>query len=72
MEDYLFNCCSTAYDSSSSRRNHKSGVALLRLLEYAEISYGSLEKEENFTLVRRMLGRDNARGRRQLGRSKYH
>lgn len=47
MEYYLFNCCSTAYDSSSSRRNHKAGIALLRLLEYAEISYGSLGKEEN-------------------------
>jgi len=43
----LFNCCTTAYDSSPSRTVMKSGQALPRLLEYAGVSFGTLGTEES-------------------------
>jgi len=46
-EYYLFNCCLTAYDTSIDKKSQKGGVALLRLLEYAKVSYGSLGSKEN-------------------------
>lgn len=47
MEYCLFNCCTTAYDTSSEKRNQKGGVALLRLLEHARVSFGTLGTKEN-------------------------
>lgn len=43
----LFNCCTTAYDTSPAKGSRKAGVALLRLLEHAGVSYGSLGTKES-------------------------
>jgi Fe-S oxidoreductase len=43
----LFNCCTTAYDTSLAKGGQKAGVALLKLLEHAGVSYGSLGTGEN-------------------------
>ncbi len=43
----LFTCCTTAYDTSADKGSQKAGLALLRLLEYAGVSYGSLGTKES-------------------------
>jgi len=43
----LFNCCTTTYDTSSHKRSERGGVALLRLLEHARVSYGTLGTKES-------------------------
>ncbi len=43
----LFTCCTTAYDTSADKGSQKAGIALLRLLEYAGVSYGSLGTKES-------------------------
>ncbi|MGP7970790.1 MAG: heterodisulfide reductase-related iron-sulfur binding cluster [Desulfobaccales bacterium] len=43
----LFTCCTTAYDTSAAKGSQKAGLALLRLLEYAGVSYGSLGAGES-------------------------
>ncbi len=46
--DYcLFTCCTTAYDTHPAKGSQKAGVALLRLLEHAGVSYGSLGTQES-------------------------
>lgn len=46
-EYYLFNCCATAYDTTKWKRSEKAGKALLQLLNFAEVSYGTLGAKEN-------------------------
>ena len=43
----LFSCCTTAYDTSAGKNSRKAGLALLRLLEHAGVSYGSLGTKES-------------------------
>lgn len=43
----LFTCCTTAYDSSPGKGSQKAGLALLRLLEQAGVSYGTLGTAES-------------------------
>jgi quinone-modifying oxidoreductase subunit QmoC len=43
----LFNCCTTAYDTSPGKASQKAGIALLSLLNYAGVSYGTLGTKEN-------------------------
>lgn len=43
----LFNCCTTAYDTSPDKGSQKAGLALLRLLEHAGVAYGTLGAEES-------------------------
>jgi Fe-S oxidoreductase len=43
----LFNCCTTAYDTSSHKRTEKAGLALLRLLNHGQVSYGTLGTKES-------------------------
>ena len=43
----LFTCCTTAFDTSAGKGSQKSGLALLRLLENAGVSYGSLGTKES-------------------------
>ena len=43
----LFTCCNTAHDTSPGQGSQKAGIALLRLLEYAGVSYGSLGTQES-------------------------
>jgi quinone-modifying oxidoreductase, subunit QmoC len=43
----LFTCCTTAYDTSTDKASRKAGIALLRLLEHAGVSYGTLGTEES-------------------------
>ncbi len=43
----LFTCCTTAYDTSADKASQKAGVALLRLLEHAGVSYGTLGTKES-------------------------
>ncbi len=43
----LFTCCTTAYDNTSQQRNKKAGQALLRLLQIAGVSVGTLGDKEN-------------------------
>jgi Fe-S oxidoreductase len=43
----LFTCCPTAYDTSADKGSRKAGVALLRLLEHAGVSYGTLGTMES-------------------------
>jgi Fe-S oxidoreductase len=43
----LFTCCTTAYDTSTDKGSQKAGIALLRLLEHAGVSYGTLGTKEN-------------------------
>lgn len=43
----LFTCCVTAYDTSTDKGNQRAGIALLRLLEQAGVSYGTLGTTES-------------------------
>ncbi len=43
----LFTCCTTAYDTSAAKGSQKAGVALLRLLDHAGVSYGTLGTRES-------------------------
>ena len=43
----LFTCCTTAYDTSADKGSQKAGIALVRLLEYGGVSYGTLGTKEN-------------------------
>jgi Fe-S oxidoreductase len=43
----LFTCCTTAYDTSADKGSQRAGLALLRLLDYAGVSYGTLGTKEN-------------------------
>lgn len=43
----LFTCCTTAYDSSSNQGSKNGGMALLKLLEIGDVSYGSLGSGES-------------------------
>jgi Fe-S oxidoreductase len=43
----LFTCCTTAFDTSTGKGSKKAGLALLRLLETAGVSYGSLGSQES-------------------------
>ncbi len=43
----LFTCCTTAYDTSAKKGSQKAGTALLHLLDYAAVSYGTLGTKEN-------------------------
>jgi Fe-S oxidoreductase len=43
----LFTCCTTAYDTSADKGSQKAGIALLRLLEHAGVSYGTLGTKES-------------------------
>ncbi len=46
--DYcLFTCCTTAYDTTADKGSQKAGLALLRLLEHAGVSYGTLGTRES-------------------------
>ncbi len=43
----LFTCCTTVYDTSAYKGSQKAGIALLRLLEHAGVSYGTLGTKES-------------------------
>jgi Fe-S oxidoreductase len=43
----LFTCCTTAYDTSPGKGSQKAGIALLRLLDHAGVSYGALGTKES-------------------------
>lgn len=43
----LFTCCTTAYDDTPERKSKKGGLALNKLLEIGEVSYGSLGAGES-------------------------
>jgi len=43
----LFTCCTTAYDTSADKGSQKAGIALLRLLDHAGVSYGTLGTKES-------------------------
>ena len=43
----LFTCCTTAYDTISGKGSKNAGIALLRLLDYAAVSYGTLGTKES-------------------------
>jgi Fe-S oxidoreductase len=43
----LFTCCTTAYDSSDKKGSENGGLALIKLLEIGEVSYGSLGTAES-------------------------
>lgn len=43
----LFTCCTTAYDTSADKAGQRAGVALLRLLDHAGVSYGTLGTKES-------------------------
>jgi Fe-S oxidoreductase len=43
----LFTCCATAYDTGAEKGSRNAGIAFVRLLEYAGVSYGSLGTKEN-------------------------
>ena len=43
----LFACCTTVYDTSADKGSQKAGIALLRLLEHAGVSYGSIGTKES-------------------------
>jgi Fe-S oxidoreductase len=43
----LFTCCTTACDTSADKGSQKAGIALLRLIESAGVSYGTLGTMEN-------------------------
>ena len=47
LEYCLFNCCTTAYDTSPAKGSKKAGRALLSLLEHAGVSYGTLGTKES-------------------------
>ncbi|MDI6852709.1 MAG: heterodisulfide reductase-related iron-sulfur binding cluster [Deltaproteobacteria bacterium] len=43
----LFTCCAMAYDTDNGKGSQNAGLALLRLLEHAGVSYGTLGTREN-------------------------
>lgn len=43
----LFTCCTTAYDTTAEKGSMKAGVALVRLLEHAGVSYGTFGTKES-------------------------
>ena len=43
----LFTCCTTAYDTSADKGSQKADIALLRLLDHAGVSYGTLGTKES-------------------------
>jgi quinone-modifying oxidoreductase subunit QmoC len=43
----LFTCCTTAFDTSPGKGSQKAGIALLSLLDYAGVSYGTLGTKES-------------------------
>ncbi len=43
----LFTCCATAHDTSTGQGSRKAGIALVRLLEHAGVSYGTLGSKES-------------------------
>lgn len=43
----LFNCCTSAFDTSPEKGSQKAGVALVRLLDLAGVSYGTLGSKES-------------------------
>ncbi len=43
----LFTCCTTAYDTTAEKGSMKAGVALVRLLEHAGVSYGTIGTKES-------------------------
>ena len=43
----LFTCCTTAYEASADKGGQKAGIALLRLIEHAGVSYGTLGTKES-------------------------
>jgi Fe-S oxidoreductase len=43
----LFVCCTTAYDTSAAKGGQKAGIDLVRLLEHAGVSYGTLGTKES-------------------------
>ncbi len=43
----LFTCCTTAYDTSVTKCSEKAGLALIRLLEISDISYGSIGERQS-------------------------
>lgn len=43
----LFTCCTTAYDSSPQQGSKNGGLALIKLLEIGDVSYGSLGSGES-------------------------
>jgi Fe-S oxidoreductase len=47
QEYCLFTCCTTAYDTSAGKGSQKAGIALLRLLDHAGVSYGTLGTGES-------------------------
>lgn len=42
----LFTCCTTAYDTSLQKGSEKAGLALIKLLEIGDVSYGTLGTDE--------------------------
>jgi Fe-S oxidoreductase len=47
QEYCLFTCCTAAYDASAEKGSQKAGRALVRLLEQAGVSYGTLGTSES-------------------------
>jgi len=47
QEYCLFTCCTTAYDTGTGKGSQKAGIALLRLLDHAGVSYGTLGTKES-------------------------
>ncbi len=43
----LFNCCTTAYDTSAQKGSQKAGLSLLTMLDHAGVSYGTLGTKES-------------------------
>jgi Fe-S oxidoreductase len=43
----LFTCCTTAYDTSFSKGCEKAGLALIRILAHARVSFGTLGDKES-------------------------
>jgi len=43
----FFTCCTTAYDDTPQKNNTNAGLALVKLLEIGEVSYGSLGDDES-------------------------
>jgi Fe-S oxidoreductase len=43
----LFTCCTTAYDNSEKRGGANGGIALIKLLEIGDVSYGTLGTAES-------------------------
>ncbi len=43
----LFTCCTTAYDTSPAQGSKNGGLALIKLLEIGDVSYGTLGSEES-------------------------